>query len=59
MVYLILLKIFLTYSKNIILIGRARASKAFYCVLVNDTDTEAYLNRMMEFHSIEQQVQNL
>lgn len=36
--------------------GRARASKAFFCILVNEGDTESCLQDLMEFHSIEQQV---
>ena len=55
LLYCILL-ILRSTSNYFIPTGRARASKAFYCILVNESDTETCLQSLMEFHSIEQQV---
>ena len=38
--------------------GRARARKAFYCVMVSQKDRDANNDMLLQFHSIEQQLYN-
>ncbi|KAK4037185.1 hypothetical protein OUZ56_029228 [Daphnia magna] len=45
-----------TYCEYVQAKGRARSRKAFYCLMVSQSETESYLKNLAQFHSIEQQL---
>ena len=40
----------------VVQIGRARSTKAFYCMLVSKSETDILLQDLAQFHAIEQQL---
>ncbi|KAK4024462.1 hypothetical protein OUZ56_009885 [Daphnia magna] len=45
-----------TYCEYVQAKGRARSRKAFYCLMVSQSETESYLKNLAQFRSIEQQL---